>query len=154
MVGRARIPCYMAGGVVDEELTAILEEALSRLPAADSPLRARLLARLADELSFSSRRDVSAKLSEQAVATARRVDDPRAYSFALTSRHWCLWGPENLQDRLAAAQELLALGERTGQKAIVVEGHRWSPFPHFTRVVSVPSPPIWARVEGGQALLV
>jgi tetratricopeptide (TPR) repeat protein len=83
------------------------------------------VARLADELSFSDRRDRCASLSEQAVAIARRANDPRAYSFALTSRHWCLWGPENLDDRLGAARELLALGERTGQKSIVVEGHRW-----------------------------
>lgn len=116
---------YMAGGVVDDELIAILEEALQRLAPVDSPLRARLLSRLANELSFSDDRDRCASLSEQAVAIARRVDDPRAYSFALTSRHWCLWEPQNLQDRLAAARELLALGERTGQKTIVVEGHRW-----------------------------
>jgi len=116
---------YMAGGVVDAELIAILEEALERLPSVDSPLRARLLGRLADELSFSDRRERCTLLSEQAVAIARRVDDPRAYSFALTARHWCLWGPQNLDDRLAAARELLALGERTGQNAIVVEGHRW-----------------------------
>ena len=116
---------FMAGGVVDEELIALLEEALERLPAVDSPLRARLFGRLATELSFSDRREECESLSEQAVAIARRIDDPGAYSFALTSRHWCLWGPENLKDRLAAARELLALGERTTQKTVVVEGHRW-----------------------------
>ena len=115
----------MQGGMTDEPEIVILEEALNRLPAVDSPLRARLLGRLATELSFSDRRERCASLSEQAVAIARRTDDPSAYSFALTSRHWCLWWPENLKDRLAAARDLLALGERTGKKTIVLEGHRW-----------------------------
>jgi hypothetical protein len=67
----------MAGGDPDDELIAILEEALERLLPVDSPLRARGVGRLADELSFSDRRDRCASLSEQAVAIARRSNDDR-----------------------------------------------------------------------------
>jgi DNA-binding SARP family transcriptional activator/tetratricopeptide (TPR) repeat protein len=116
---------YMAGGVVDAKLVALLEESLHQLGTEDSVLRARLLGRLADELSFSEARERCAALSEEAVSVARRVGDPGAYSYALTARHWSLWGPENLENRLEAARELVTLGEHTAKKGIAVEGHRW-----------------------------
>ena len=63
-------------GRVDEARLALLEEALEALGDEDSPLRARLLARLALELYYSGDPERRLALSEQAVDLARRLGDP------------------------------------------------------------------------------
>ena len=49
----------MAGGVVDETVVRLIEEALAAVGESDPALRARLLARLAMELSFSEQRSAA-----------------------------------------------------------------------------------------------
>jgi DNA-binding SARP family transcriptional activator/tetratricopeptide (TPR) repeat protein len=115
----------MAGGVVDETLVDMLEEALEAVGREDPALRARLLARLAIELSFSDQRERRAELSSEAVDIARRVGDTSGLGFALVARHWSLWGPTNVQERLAAANDLLGLAERSGDERLAMQGHRW-----------------------------
>ena len=115
----------MAGGVHDEEGVRLLEEALEAVGEGDDSLRARLLARLAIELSFSDERDRRAELSGEAVALARRVGDTSGLGFALVARHWSLWGPHNVQERLQAANDLLGLAQRSGDERLVIQGHRW-----------------------------
>jgi len=58
----------------------------------DSPLRARLLARLSLELTFSEGMERRDFLSRQAVAMAGRVGDPSARSGALRARWMAVWG--------------------------------------------------------------
>ncbi len=115
----------MLGGIVDEALVAVLEEALAALGESDPGLRARLLARLAIELSFSEARERRAALAGEALEIARRVGDPRGLGFALAARHWSLWGPGNVQERLEAANELLGLAESSGDERLAIVGHRW-----------------------------
>ena len=118
-------PGQMAGGFVDEELVALLEEALEAIGDDDQALRARLVARLAIELSFSEARERRAELSSEAVELAREVGDPRGLGFALVARHWSLWGPGNVQERLEAANDLLGLAESSGDERLAIAGHRW-----------------------------
>ena len=118
-------PGQMAGGIVDEALVALLEEALEAVGDGDPAMRARLFARLAIELSFSEARDRRAELSSEAVALARHVGDARGLGFALIARHWSLWGPGNVQERLEAANELLGLAESVGDERLAIAGHRW-----------------------------
>jgi DNA-binding SARP family transcriptional activator len=119
------MPGQMAGGIVDDALVALLEEALDAIADDEPALRTRLVARLAIELSFSEARDRRAELSSEAVELARRVGDPRGLGFALVARHWSLWGPGNVQERLEAANDLLSLAEESGDERLAIAGHRW-----------------------------
>ena len=118
-------PGQMAGGIVDDELVALLEEALEAVGDSDPALRSRLVGRLAIELSFSEARERRTALSSEAVELARQVGDPRGLGFALVARHWSLWGPGNVQERLEAANDLLGLAESSGDERLAIAGHRW-----------------------------
>ncbi len=118
-------PGQMAGGIVDEELVQLLEEALEAVGDDEPALRSRLVGRLAIELSFSEARERRAELSSEAVELARQVGDPRGLGFALVARHWSLWGPGNVQERLEAANDLLGLAESSGDERLAIAGHRW-----------------------------
>jgi tetratricopeptide (TPR) repeat protein len=104
-------------GVVDQPLVTLLAEALNALGEQESALRARLLARLAQELHYaagSSARRVM--LSRQAVAMARQSGDPTALAAALDSRRLDLWGTEDVQERLVTITEIIHLAETVGNQ--------------------------------------
>lgn len=106
------------GGLVDRQLIALLEEAIRRLSADDSPLRARLMARLSLELTFSDEAALRESLSLDAVEMARRVGDVVALCNALRARWLARWGPDGLDERAALAEEHLALARSTGDREI------------------------------------
>jgi DNA-binding SARP family transcriptional activator/tetratricopeptide (TPR) repeat protein len=110
---------------VDEPLVALLEEALERLQPDYASLRVRLLSRLAIALAYAPDEAHRRRLVEEAVTTARELGDARALAVALTASHVVHWAPEHLTARLAAADELLALGERTGDPEIELHGRHW-----------------------------
>ena len=114
----------MSGGVVDQTTVKLLEDALAAVGERDTPLRARLLARLAIELSFSDDRHRRATLPQEALAVARRLDDPASLGWALSARHWCLWGPENIDERLATADEMLRLAATSQDDRLARQGRR------------------------------
>src|SRR6185436_12343972 len=64
-----------AFGLVDPQLVALLREALAALPEADSPLRARVMARLASALQPADRPQEPIQAAREAIAMARRVGD-------------------------------------------------------------------------------
>jgi tetratricopeptide (TPR) repeat protein len=113
-------------GRVDDARVALLEEALEALGDEDSPLRARLLARLALELYYSGDPERRLALSEEAVELARRLGDPRTLATCLDARHYALWRPENVDDRLAVASELRRVAEQTGDPELELEGAGWT----------------------------
>ncbi len=113
-------------GRVDEARLALLEEALAALGDEDSPLRARLLARLALELYYSGDPDRRVALSEEAVDLARRLGDPRTLATCLDARHYALWRPENVNERLEVAAELRRVAEETGDPELELEGAGWT----------------------------
>ena len=113
-------------GRVDEERLARLEEALGALGDEDSPLRARLLARLALELYYSGDPERRQVLSEQAVELARRIGDPRTLATCLDARHYALWRPETVDERLEVAAELRRVAEQTGDPELELEGAGWT----------------------------
>lgn len=65
-------------GAVDQVLVGMLEESLRALPAGDSALRARLLARLAGAMQPSPRSDEPNRAAREAIAIARRLGDDAA----------------------------------------------------------------------------
>jgi tetratricopeptide (TPR) repeat protein len=112
-------------GIVDQVEVGLLEEALAALGGADRPLRARVLARLARPLMFTSQVDRRLALSEQAVELARCLGDPATLAAVLYDRHQAIWGPDRAEvagERLAAASEVVGLAERIGDRAMALRG--------------------------------
>jgi tetratricopeptide (TPR) repeat protein len=112
-------------GIRDERLIALLERALASLPGGDGPLRARVLARLAEALTFTDQRERIPELCEQAAAMARRVGDPGVLAAVLINVHWSRWEPGNARQRLAMAEEIVELAQQAGDAAREVDGRMW-----------------------------
>src|SRR5881296_326685 len=119
---------WVRSGVVDQPRIELLEEALDGLDGLggrDPVLRARLLARLAINLYWAPEPERVVALSEEAVRLARQLGDPRLLAAVLRARWIALWRPEGAAERLAIADEILHLGERTGDRELALLGHRF-----------------------------
>ncbi|MES1193168.1 MAG: AAA family ATPase, partial [Solirubrobacterales bacterium] len=115
-----------ASGVVDDERIHALEEALDAVGPDDSAQRAVLLATLAAELAFSpTDRERRVAYSDEALAIARRLDDPAALSRVLSLRFVTLWMPETLTERLANSEENVAAARRTGDPVAEFHAVHW-----------------------------
>jgi tetratricopeptide (TPR) repeat protein len=101
---------------------ALLEEALATLGPSDNGLRARMLARLAMELYFAGDTERREGLVDEALAIARRLDDPATLAHVLNARFAALWGPENVEERLAIADEVVELARRADDQRLAREG--------------------------------
>jgi tetratricopeptide (TPR) repeat protein len=110
----------------DPERVSLLDEAMELLPDEDSPLRARLLARLALELYYAGEPELRLSLSEEAVVIARRTGDLRTLASCLDARHYALWLPENVEQRLEVAAELRSVAEQTGDPELELQGAAWT----------------------------
>jgi tetratricopeptide (TPR) repeat protein len=113
---------WSEAGAIDVSLVDLLEDALQFLGEADSQLRSMLLGRLAQEVYLQERGE---HLSQQAVEMARRLSDSRGLLNALHSRHATLWRPENLEERLAVATEIVRLSKEVEDKELELQGHYW-----------------------------
>lgn len=118
---------WLEAGVVDQELVALCEDALDRLPPGDSTERAMLLARVGGELYFlpeaSERRR---ELTDTGLAMARRLGDPAALAYVLGSAHWGIWTPGTTHQRLGVAEEMIAHGRRAGDRELEFSGASWA----------------------------
>ena len=111
---------------VDAERVATFEAALAALDPGDSALRACLLARLAVELVYSGDADAVRRLSDQALAMARRLDDLPTLAQVLVPRYNTIRGdPGTLPERLANTAELMAVAERLADPALRCEAQGW-----------------------------
>jgi DNA-binding winged helix-turn-helix (wHTH) protein len=113
-------------GVVEPPLIELLEESLTVLRNRPSALLARVMARLAVALyhvpdSLERRKT----LSREAVRMAERGGDLSAHLAALYSRHWAIWGPDDLDARLSAARTMRELAEQVGDREMALHGHRF-----------------------------
>jgi CheY-like chemotaxis protein/tetratricopeptide (TPR) repeat protein len=107
----------------DQSVVRLLEEALIALGEGESGLHARLMGRLAEELTFSDERERRHSLSEKAVEMARRLGDAAVIASVLKSMHWALWAPEKSEDRLGLADEIIDLAAAAGDGSMRFEGH-------------------------------
>ncbi len=118
------------GGVlpaaVDPDLRghALLEEALERIGERDSRERGLVLARLAHWVHFTAPRSRRLALADEAVAIARRLDDPADLASVLSHRCWALDGPDDMNDQLRIADEIVELGRRQDDTEVHLEGVR------------------------------
>ena len=99
--------------------------ARSALGDGSAAVRARVLARLAIELYYAPGRTRSDPLSAEAVKLARSTEDIDALLIALSSRHAALWTPNGLVDRLAVADEMIALARNHGRPEHELQGRNW-----------------------------
>lgn len=108
----------------DEEGARLLERAVSRLGASESPSRVHMLARLAHQLEPIEGAPRVDALLDEAEAIARRLGDARALLWVATNRSWVLRqrgvSPEAY---LAATDRALALAEAAGEPIAARELH-------------------------------
>lgn len=110
---------------IDPELSELLEQARDALGEhGDAPLRARVLARVAQAQYYLVTDDVRDALSRQAVDIARASGDDQALADALTARR-VLWGPGDLPGRTALTDDLQAAAGRIGDPDLDVRGRAW-----------------------------
>jgi hypothetical protein len=110
----------LSPGVVDEELVSLLEEALTALDPSDSSLRVRLLARLGVALYWSPEVERRLALTEEAVATARRLGDGATLAYALANRQGAISSPERTEECVQIADELYRLCDSRGELELVL----------------------------------
>jgi hypothetical protein len=110
---------------LDAATIALLEEALAAVGDARPALRSQLLARLAVELYYAPSRDRSEALSAAAVATARASGDRRTLALALNARRVALWRPDRLPERLAAADEMIAVARAADAPELELQARNW-----------------------------
>ncbi|MBV9411643.1 MAG: AAA family ATPase [Acidimicrobiia bacterium] len=120
---------YLGGGrapvAVDRQRRALLEEAIDGLGDRNAGLRARLLSRLALELAYTDERSRMAPLSQRAVQLARQAGDSVALGSALSLMDSILWGPDQVQERVTAANELIRLAGDAGDRELELQGYAW-----------------------------
>jgi DNA-binding SARP family transcriptional activator/tetratricopeptide (TPR) repeat protein len=109
----------------DLRLVALLRDALEGLAPTDSPLRVRLLARLAGALRDEPSPQARAVLSAEAVEMARRLSDPATLAYALDGRYAAILGPGNPEERLAIADEIVRLADAVDDRERAVQGRHY-----------------------------
>jgi DNA-binding SARP family transcriptional activator len=107
----------------DAHLVPLLEEALNALDPNDSPLRVKLLARLAGGLRDQSARDLREARSGEAVEMARRIADPTTLGHALDGSLAAVFWPEDPRRRFTVATELLRAAAESGDREMGFQAH-------------------------------
>ena len=102
-----------------EQLT-LMRQALEGLPAADSPLRAELMAMLGNILYYGSGKAAEAReLADQALDMIGRLDAPEAEFGVIQATAYRRWEPLRLDERLPASERMLELGEELGDPELI-----------------------------------
>jgi DNA-binding CsgD family transcriptional regulator len=104
----------------EEEQRELLERALAALPPEASPLRVRVLSRLAVDLWNRSTENLMRVrvLADEAVEAATQLHDAGLHAFALWARHYSAWRPDNLRERMEISTRLVAFAEQTGDPIV------------------------------------
>lgn len=119
--------------VSDAEVVSELEQALAVLPSAATALRAQVMARLSEELTYAPGRAAERGLGQQAIDLARGLDDPYALAGVLRTTQWSVWTPDAIARRRDLAAEIIALAQRTGDRILGLDGELlrlWSALEH------------------------
>jgi tetratricopeptide (TPR) repeat protein len=109
-----------AGG--DHRVIRLLEDALRAAGDHPSHTRVRLMARLACALRDSPDRERSGDLGHRAVEMARDLGDPRSLLYALMGLCGAIWWPENPDERLEIADEIVEGARAVGDLERELQG--------------------------------
>ena len=96
---------FYAPGAIDLPEIELLDDVLAELPAGDSTLRVRLLARQAENLVFVEPPARARMLASEAVDMARRLGEPDALAAALMGQHAALLHADHAMQRRRLAEE-------------------------------------------------
>jgi class 3 adenylate cyclase len=102
----------------DEELIGLLREAVAALGDED-PRRARAIALLASELTFTTDVDRRRALVKQALELAREHGDEHTLAFVLLYYVFALWFPETLGERLPKCEEMVLAARAAGDPPLL-----------------------------------
>jgi len=111
-------------GIADQGAVELLEEATTALGDDNLELRAGLLSGLARGLVFQGEHERGAIVRTNAVAMARRLDDPVPLATVLVRSYWSR-GTSSLDEILAMLTEAVDLGEELGDTEILAEAMAW-----------------------------
>ncbi len=111
-------------GIADQGAVELLEEATTALGEDNLELRAGLLGGLARGLVFQGEHERGAIVRTNAVALARRLDDPVPLATVLVRSYWSR-GTSSLDEILAMLTEAVDLGEELGDTEILAEAMAW-----------------------------
>ena len=115
----------------DGQLVPLLEAAVAAVGDGDSAFRSRLLARLAGALRDARERQPRESYAEEAVAIARRLDDPATIAYALDGLFGATYRPDNPEQRMRIGTEIVGLGKAAGDREIEVWGNLDRLVTHF-----------------------
>jgi DNA-binding CsgD family transcriptional regulator/tetratricopeptide (TPR) repeat protein len=107
----------------DSRAGLLLEEALIGLPETETSLRIRLMGALVRDRLHTGRVDESKALASQAIAMARNLGDPAALATSLAGTADFPWSPDETEQRLAEASEMVEMGERANDLEVALRGH-------------------------------
>jgi class 3 adenylate cyclase len=110
-------------GTINEEHVAALEEALSLLGDEDSVVRADVMVHLALALLWAKSSERREHLCRDAVDMARRLGDRAAVARALGMSNYVIGRRDDPAARLAAAEEIFAIGEELNDWRLLAWGH-------------------------------
>lgn len=117
-------------GYTDQVLVNLLEEGLAALPSGDSPLRARLLARLAAALTPALDMAPVMRIARDAIAMAQRLGDDRTRLEVIYAAMSALLPFAPPAERKAFNSEVLALAKRFDEPLIELRSHHRLVFDH------------------------
>lgn len=115
-------PSHLFG--TDEERVAAFERALDVVSIDTPGPRATLQAALAGELAFATDRARPRRLSDEAVALARRADKS-VLARVLALRQFTIQGPGTVPERLADTGQLVTLADRLEDASLQVFARWW-----------------------------
>jgi DNA-binding CsgD family transcriptional regulator/tetratricopeptide (TPR) repeat protein len=109
------------------EAVKLLDQALSALSDSDSQIRSRCLASRCRAGVFAGGRREALKSWDEAVAMARRLEDPITLTFALHSRLYDRWWTD-VESQISVAGEVIEIATKTGDwdRAVQAGSYRLS----------------------------
>ncbi|HEV3363540.1 MAG TPA: AAA family ATPase [Acidimicrobiia bacterium] len=115
---------WSAAGAVDEDRVGVLEAAIGALDReADSTLRARLLAQLGIELTFSPDPARKQELCREALEIARRDGSPRIRGEVIVAVTEAIRNADTVDERLSLTVELLEVAHTAGNPVLAFWGN-------------------------------
>ncbi|MDQ4130095.1 MAG: hypothetical protein M3133_03755, partial [Actinomycetota bacterium] len=123
LLARAALGIYALPETTDQQTArSVLEEARAALPDQDSPLLAQVLLALA---ATSTQSEARRRLSDEAVAMARRVGDQDTLREVLWGWPLVNQDADQLDLRLAVADELLHIASEAGDRERIQLARQW-----------------------------
>lgn len=102
-------------GTSDDRQIEMIDVALRRLPVAAKSRRVHLYSQLAMALYWSSDTQRCLAAAEEAVALARRLDEPSTLALALHARCMARWRPSIGRPDIDTVREAIAVADRAGE---------------------------------------